>query len=164
MCWLLVVTPLVFLIVHYLTFLPFLPNQELKDYRKAVGHVNVPARFDRNPELGVWVGTQRTQYRLYTKAKESGEAALGTSSMNEDRIAQLEEIGFVWAIRNGELKRGDSGDLPTIEEESMRIAEEMGAGKKGGGDYHQARVMEQVVMQIAGQIRVDQHEGRTVAI
>ena len=48
---------------------------------------------------GTWVGTQRTQYRIYMKAKEAGKAASLNSAMSEDRIAQLDELGFVWALR-----------------------------------------------------------------
>jgi len=62
------------------------------------GNCLVPSRYSPNPELGVWVGTQRTQYRLYMKAKEAGKPA-STSAMNEDRIEQLEDLGFVWALR-----------------------------------------------------------------
>ena len=73
---------------------------ELKDYKEAHGNCLVPSRYPPNPELGVWVGTQRTQYRLYMKAKEAGKPS-SNSAMNEDRIAQLEELGFVWALRGG---------------------------------------------------------------
>jgi hypothetical protein len=59
----------------------------------------VPSRYAESPELGIWVGTQRTQYRLYMKAKEAGEAVSGAAAMNESRIQLLEELGFVWALR-----------------------------------------------------------------
>jgi Helicase associated domain len=75
--------------------------EELKEYRAQYGNCLVPSRYPPNPELGIWVGTQRTQYRLFQEAKESGSGALHGTSMNEDRIRQLEELGFVWALRNG---------------------------------------------------------------
>jgi hypothetical protein len=61
----------------------------------------VPSRYAECPELGIWVGTQRTQYRLYRKAKETGETRKGAAvaTINVDRIRLLEEIGFVWALR-----------------------------------------------------------------
>jgi len=65
----------------------------------------VPSRYPENPELGVWVGTQRTNYRLYLKAKESGEQSSGASAMNEERIQQLEELGFVWSLRGQDTTR-----------------------------------------------------------
>lgn len=42
------------------------------------------------PVLGVWVGTQRKQYRLKTKGKYS--------HMTDERMKLLNEIGFVWEV------------------------------------------------------------------
>jgi len=83
-------------------------NQRLADlieYKKRHGDCLVPSRYPENPELGVWVGTQRTNYRLYLKAKESGEQSSGASAMNEERIQQLEELGFVWSLRGQDTTR-----------------------------------------------------------
>ena len=81
--------------------------EELKSFKALHGHALVPSRYPLNPELGIWVGTQRTQYRLYMKSLASGgggnaaaASAPTTASMNEDRIRELEELGFVWALRN----------------------------------------------------------------
>jgi hypothetical protein len=73
--------------------------EELKRFKAKHGHCMVPSRYAESPELGIWVGTQRTQYRLYMKAKESGAEITGTSLMDEHRIRLLEELGFVWALR-----------------------------------------------------------------
>ena len=70
----------------------------------------VPSRYPQNPELGIWVGTQRTQYRLFQRAKEIGQLVTGSAAMNEDRIHELEELGFVWALRGGEGKRDESSE------------------------------------------------------
>jgi len=70
---------------------------ELRQFKQQYGHCLVPSRYDANPELGIWVGTQRTQYRLFMRSKETGVPV--TTSMNEDRIRELEELGFVWALR-----------------------------------------------------------------
>lgn len=78
--------------------------QDLREFRAIHGHCLVPSRYPPNPELGIWVGTQRTQYRLYQKAKEDGEILPGASSMNDERIQQLEDLSFVWALRGGEGK------------------------------------------------------------
>lgn len=40
----------------------------------------------------------RTQYRLYQQQKETGAKVV---AMNDERIRQLEEMGFVWALRTG---------------------------------------------------------------
>lgn len=73
--------------------------EELKVFKRLHGHCLVPSRYPESPELGVWVGTQRTQYRLYMKGKESTSSAI--SSMNEDRIRALEDLGFAWGLRGG---------------------------------------------------------------
>eukprot|EP00934_Nitzschia_sp_Nitz4_P001966 Nitzschia sp. Nitz4//scaffold107_size73032//27795//30897//NITZ4_005759-RA/size73032-augustus-gene-0.100-mRNA-1//-1//CDS//3329532590//1966//frame0 len=71
--------------------------QDLKLFKEQHGHCLVPSRYEPNPELGIWVGTQRTQYRLFMRAKETGMNV--STSMNEERIMTLEELGFVWALR-----------------------------------------------------------------
>uniref|UniRef100_A0A6U3UDC3 Helicase-associated domain-containing protein n=1 Tax=Ditylum brightwellii TaxID=49249 RepID=A0A6U3UDC3_9STRA len=72
---------------------------ELKTYKATHGDCLVPSRYPPNPELGVWVGTQRTQYRLYMTAKEEGLKVNSSSAMNDARIKQLEDMGFAWALR-----------------------------------------------------------------
>jgi hypothetical protein len=65
----------------------------------------VPSRCAESPELGIWVGTQRTQYRLYMKAKQAGETVSAASTMSENRIRNLEELGFVWVLRGSREDR-----------------------------------------------------------
>jgi hypothetical protein len=36
------------------------------------------------------------------QAKQTGNRMLHSTAMNEDRIRQLEELGFVWALRSGQ--------------------------------------------------------------
>ena len=71
--------------------------QELRQYKQQNGHCQVPSRYDKNPELGIWVGTQRSQYRLFMRARETGQSI--STNMNDDRIRELEDLGFVWALR-----------------------------------------------------------------
>ena len=61
---------------------------ELVAYAEEHGDCNVPRRFEANKELGHWVMRQRTEYRLLMEGRRS--------SMTEERIAKLNEIGFVW--------------------------------------------------------------------
>jgi hypothetical protein len=75
--------------------------EELKAYKEEHGNCLVPSRYPPNPELGIWVGTQRTQYRIFHNAKQKGGHLLQSTAMNEERIRQLEELGFVWALRSG---------------------------------------------------------------
>lgn len=71
--------------------------QELRLFKQEYGHCLVPSRYEKNPELGVWVGTQRAQYRQFMRARETGQMI--STNMNEDRIRELEDLGFVWALR-----------------------------------------------------------------
>ena len=63
---------------------------ELITFKQQNGHCNVPRRYTQNKVLGVWVSTQRQQYRLSCQDK--------SSSMTVDRIAALEKIGFKWNL------------------------------------------------------------------
>jgi hypothetical protein len=54
------------------------------------------------------------------RGKETGQAVAGTTAMNDDRVHELEEMGFIWALRGGEGK----GD---INNEMMEGSEEMGS-------------------------------------
>jgi len=51
------------------------------------GRARVPIN---DKALGVWVGTQREQYRLRQKGRYS--------HMSDERIAMLTKVGFVWEV------------------------------------------------------------------
>ncbi|WP_180375819.1 helicase associated domain-containing protein, partial [Chlamydia suis] len=57
---------------------------ELKRFREEHGHCNVPSVYPQNPSLGVWVKHQREYFK--------------SAKLAEDRIARLEELGFVWDV------------------------------------------------------------------
>jgi len=79
--------------------------EELKQFKEEFGNCHVPTRYLPNPELGIWVGTQRTQYRLFLEQKGiegAGTRGLQVTSMNDTRVRQLEELGFAWAFRAGQ--------------------------------------------------------------
>jgi hypothetical protein len=65
----------------------------LAHYHKINGHCNVPSRYKlgTSVNLGMWVSTQRKQYKL----KEKGSR----SSINDARIKKLENINFQWKLR-----------------------------------------------------------------
>mmetsp|Transcript_19020 Transcript_19020/g.55214 ORF Transcript_19020/g.55214 Transcript_19020/m.55214 type:complete len:208 (-) Transcript_19020:101-724(-) len=67
--------------------------EELKTFKEKHGDCLVPQRYPPNPQLGTWVNTQRRHYRLMKDGKHS--------SMNEDRVQALEDIGFIWATSRG---------------------------------------------------------------
>jgi hypothetical protein len=59
---------------------------ELKAYKHENGDCNVPRRCKANPELGIWVQTQRTMYK--------------ERKLAEDRVAKLEKLKFQWELRD----------------------------------------------------------------
>lgn len=65
---------------------------DLRQYRAKHGDCLVPSSFKSNPQLATWVKCQRRQYKLYREGKPS--------AMTPQRIAELEEMGFVWELRS----------------------------------------------------------------
>mmetsp|Transcript_37226 Transcript_37226/g.90420 ORF Transcript_37226/g.90420 Transcript_37226/m.90420 type:complete len:329 (+) Transcript_37226:51-1037(+) len=62
--------------------------QELIVYKKEHGNCCVPISYAKNKKLANWVSNCRKQYRL----REEGEA----NNMSQERIDELNAIGFVW--------------------------------------------------------------------
>lgn len=61
---------------------------ELCEYRTRFGHCLVPHTHTENLPLARWVKRQRYQYKLMQEGKPS--------TMTEERVKALEEIGFIW--------------------------------------------------------------------
>jgi len=70
--------------------------EELRQYKEQFGDCLVPFRFNANPKLGSWVTTQRNQYRLMQEGKHT--------HMTQERIAKLNDIGFIWVDQHGGAK------------------------------------------------------------
>jgi hypothetical protein len=62
--------------------------EELVEYKKTHGHCQVPHSYKQSPTLARWTKRQRYQYKLFTDGK--------SSTMTEERVVSLEELGFVW--------------------------------------------------------------------
>ena len=62
---------------------------ELKQYKAKHGDCDVPSGWPENPKLGKWVSHQRGNYN--------------SDKLEEERIRQLEELGFLW--RSDKLMR-----------------------------------------------------------
>jgi hypothetical protein len=62
--------------------------QQLSEFKERIGHCLVPYTYSANPDLGRWVSIQRSKYRLQQKGKPS--------PMTEERIRELDSIGFHW--------------------------------------------------------------------
>jgi hypothetical protein len=64
---------------------------ELIAYKDEHGDCNVPKNHPENKALGLWVATQRKQYRM----KEQGQH----SQLTEGRVMKLGSINFTWKLR-----------------------------------------------------------------
>jgi Helicase associated domain len=69
--------------------------EELREFKEEFGHCNVPSSWSKNQPLAYWVFKQRGQYRLFHENIVNGNSN-NRCNMTEDRIAQLEELGFEW--------------------------------------------------------------------
>ena len=67
--------------------------KELREYKARHGDVDVPLKYSHNQALGAFVNRQRTEHRKLQQGLQT--------SLNEQRIASLNELGFKWAIRVG---------------------------------------------------------------
>lgn len=65
--------------------------KELKSYAKIHGDVDVPLKYAPNQALGAFVNRQRTEYRKMQQGVQT--------SLTEERIQDLNTLGFKWAIR-----------------------------------------------------------------
>eukprot|EP00547_Thalassionema_nitzschioides_P016404 CAMPEP_0194231460 /NCGR_PEP_ID=MMETSP0158-20130606/199_1 /TAXON_ID=33649 /ORGANISM="Thalassionema nitzschioides, Strain L26-B" /LENGTH=388 /DNA_ID=CAMNT_0038964095 /DNA_START=149 /DNA_END=1312 /DNA_ORIENTATION=- len=62
--------------------------EDLLNFQKASGHCLVPHTYPENPTLARWVKRQRYQYKLFQQKEPS--------SMTQERIDLLHNVGFVW--------------------------------------------------------------------
>lgn len=65
---------------------------ELEAFLKEHGDCNVPCRYSKNPQLGMWVKRQRRQYKLF-------QAGVGASKLSAERFQILSNMGFEWNRR-----------------------------------------------------------------
>ena len=61
-------------------------------YKREHGDVRVPRLYSKNPKLGEWVTDQRRQW----KNKMDGKPSM----LTEERKKRLDELGFVWKMRD----------------------------------------------------------------
>ena len=71
--------------------------QKLVEYEAQNGDCIVPRGYLLNPKLASWVAEQRKQYKLFHKNQDT--------SMTQDRIDLLDEIGFVWNAQEAAWER-----------------------------------------------------------
>ena len=78
---------------------------ELKEYKAAYGHCNVPKKYEDNIQLGNWVQRQR----LLKKFEE----------LKVDRQELLEQIGFMWRGRKTKPKHAETIQPKTSHQEQL---------------------------------------------
>lgn len=61
-------------------------------YKREYGDARVPRHYSKNSKLGEWVTDQRRQF----KAKSEGKPTM----LTDERKAQLDELGFIWKVRD----------------------------------------------------------------
>jgi hypothetical protein len=61
---------------------------ELVEFKREFGHCSVPQVYKSNPQLGQWVKRQRARFK--------------NKSLPKDRVAILNNLGFVWKERFGQ--------------------------------------------------------------
>jgi hypothetical protein len=99
--------------------------EELLYFLRMHEHCQVPHAYEENPALARWVKRQRYQYKLLKEGKPS--------TMTQERIKALEDIGFIWDSHNSaweervaELrrfkKRHGHCNVPSSYKENMRLA------------------------------------------
>mmetsp|Transcript_486 Transcript_486/g.1154 ORF Transcript_486/g.1154 Transcript_486/m.1154 type:complete len:324 (+) Transcript_486:112-1083(+) len=62
--------------------------EELKRYHDSFGHCRVPQNYEQNKQLGMWVRTQKQQYKLLQEGK--------ANHLSNARIELLNQLGFEW--------------------------------------------------------------------
>jgi len=72
--------------------------QDLISFKEIHGHCQVPSNYPENPKLANWTAAQHRNYKIM---KEGGR----TCALTEERLAQLEEIGIVFALRPPQKER-----------------------------------------------------------
>jgi len=66
--------------------------ESLTTYKAEHGDVRVPRLYAKNPKLGEWVTDQRRQWKFKMEGK--------SNQMSDERKTKLDEIGFVWKVRD----------------------------------------------------------------
>ncbi len=65
--------------------------KQLRAYKDEHGDTDVSLKYAKNPSLGAFVNRQRTEYRKMQQGAQS--------SLTEERIKSLDELGFKWQMR-----------------------------------------------------------------
>lgn len=77
----------------------------LVEYKKEHGNLLIPIRYRSNPSLGKFVHNTREQYKLFHKRTPAGYKK--KCSLTQERIDELDAIGFVWTTERSKRQHED---------------------------------------------------------
>jgi hypothetical protein len=83
----------------------FTKYNELIEFQREHGHVDVPQTYRGNKALGKWVGKQRELYKVHIENRSPDKTMHKACSLNEERVELLNKIGFRWAIGKGQAAK-----------------------------------------------------------
>ena len=81
--------------------------QQMCEFKEQFGHCVVPHQYTANPELGKWVSTQRSHYKLYQEGKPRPHMVLSNDSSRQGSqvpselrmVEKFGRVGFAVATR-----------------------------------------------------------------
>jgi hypothetical protein len=71
--------------------------KQLIAFKEKYGHAQVPIGWEENIQLSNWVSTQRQEYKLIQRGRQS--------RLTQDRIDLLNKVDFVWEAQRGGPRR-----------------------------------------------------------
>ncbi|GKY98439.1 hypothetical protein MPSEU_000801400 [Mayamaea pseudoterrestris] len=71
--------------------------EELQEFKQRFGHAQVPIGWKENVPLSNWISTQRQEYKLKLKGRNS--------RLTQERIDLLNKVDFVWEAQRGGPRR-----------------------------------------------------------
>ena len=77
----------------------------LKAYKEEFGDLLIPIRYKPNPSLGKFIHNTREQYKLFHK--KTPATYRKKCSLTQDRIDELEALGFVWNTQRTQKQNED---------------------------------------------------------
>jgi hypothetical protein len=77
----------------------------LKEYKSQHGDLLIPIRYKANPSLGKFVHNTREQYKLFYKRTPANYKK--KCSLTQERIDELNALGFVWNTQRTERQNED---------------------------------------------------------
>ena len=87
----------------------------LRDYKNKYGDFNIPSTYPPNQPLSNWVGNINYSYNLIKRGYN------GTIRLSEDRLAMLDEIGYVFKDMNVHTKTDSSSKVKAKRKNSVDL-------------------------------------------